>query len=67
MSGTNSNLLYLKLVMQLYCFFLKFRSALRNSKNYSEFEVMPAEENYDATSHLGEAFQSKSVVNSFQV
>ena len=28
---------------------------------------MPAEGNYDATSHLGEVFQSKSVVNSVQV
>ena len=28
---------------------------------------MPAEGNYDTTSHLGEVFQSKSVVNSFQV
>ena len=40
---------------------------MRDSKNYSEFELMPTEGNYDATSHLGEAFQSKSVVNSVQV
>ena len=45
----------------IFCFSLplKFRSTIPDTNNYSEFELLPGEGQYDATSHMNQVFKTK--------